>query len=134
MKPMIATLLLSASLFAADGYEVYKKHCASCHFVMLPLEEPERGKMMAQMKAPTMRMVALRLKMMINIHNEDEDIQKKVSKTRTKIMSCVCRSWWKNSGSCRPSRGSAMKKKRPLPNGCGISIDPRKILKRLQVR
>ena len=36
--------------------------------------------MAAKMKAPTMRMVAMRLKMMINIQNEDEDIQKKVTK------------------------------------------------------
>lgn len=80
MKPFATSLLLTASLFAADGYEVYRKHCASCHFVMLPLEEPARGEMTAKMKAPTMRMVALRLKMMINIQNEDEDIQKKVTK------------------------------------------------------
>lgn len=32
------------------------------------------------MKAPTMRMVSMRLKMMIHIHNEDEDIQRKVVK------------------------------------------------------
>ena len=80
MRAFIPSLLLATALFAADGYDVYKKHCASCHFVMLPLEEPERGRMAAKMKAPTMRMVAMRLKMMINIQNEDEDIQKKVTK------------------------------------------------------
>ena len=80
MKPFIATTLFTAALFGADGYEVYKKHCASCHMVMLPLDGPEREKMLAQMKAPTMRMVAMRLKMMIKIENEDEDIQRKVTK------------------------------------------------------
>ncbi len=48
---------------------------------MLPLDEPARGREMAAMKAPTIRMIAMRLKMMINIHNEDEDIQKKVTKS-----------------------------------------------------
>jgi len=80
MKKFFASMLLTATLFGADGYEVYKKHCASCHMVILPLEGPEREKMQAQMKAPTMRMVAMRLKMMIKIDNEDEDIQKKVTK------------------------------------------------------
>lgn len=81
MKTFFASLLLASSLFAADGYEVYKKHCASCHMVMLPHKEPARAEAKKLMKAPTMRMVALRLKMMINIKNEDEDIQKKVTKS-----------------------------------------------------
>lgn len=81
MKPLLATLLITTSLFAADGYEVYKKHCASCHMVMLPLNDPERSEAQKKMKAPTMRMVSMRLKMMINIKNEDEDIQKKVTKS-----------------------------------------------------
>jgi len=80
MKMLIASVLLAATLFGADGYDVYKRHCASCHMVMLPIDEPARGKMQNQMKAPTMRMVAMRLKMMIKIDNEDEDIQKKVTK------------------------------------------------------
>jgi hypothetical protein len=80
MKPMIVPLLLAASLFAADGYKIYEQHCASCHLVRLPLDDPERSQAKARMKAPTMRMVAMRLKMMINIHDADEDIQKKVTK------------------------------------------------------
>ncbi|WP_345986934.1 hypothetical protein WCX18_07085 [Sulfurimonas sp. HSL1-2] len=80
MKPILLPLLLCASLFAADGYKIYEQHCASCHMVMLPLNEPERGLQKAKMKAPTMRMVSMRLKMMIHIHNEDEDIQRKVVK------------------------------------------------------
>lgn len=80
MKPLIASLLLAGSLFAADGYDIYKKHCASCHLVMLPIDN---GRTQAQqkMKAPTMRMVAMRLKMMIKIENEDEDVQRKVTKS-----------------------------------------------------
>jgi hypothetical protein len=81
LKTVTILLLLASSLFAADGYEVYKQHCASCHMVMLSHKEPARTEMKKQMKAPTMRMVAMRLKMMINIQNEDEDIQKKVTKS-----------------------------------------------------
>ena len=80
MKPLFALTLLAASLCAADGFDLYKQYCASCHMVRLPLEEPARARAFETMKAPTMRMVAMRLKMMINIHNEDEDIQKKVTK------------------------------------------------------
>lgn len=80
MKPLTASLLLAASLFASDGYEVYKKHCSSCHMVMLPLGK-NRIQEQNNMKAPTMRMVAMRLKMMIKIENEDEDIQRKVTKS-----------------------------------------------------
>lgn len=80
MKPLIASFMLCTSIFASEGYEVYKKHCASCHLVMLPVEEPARSKAFDTMKAPTMRMVSMRLKMMINIHNEDPFIQEKVTK------------------------------------------------------
>lgn len=80
MKTLAASFLLASTLFGADGYSVYEKHCASCHLVMLPADEPARSEMQAQMKAPTMRMVAMRLKMMIKIDDEDEDIQKKVTK------------------------------------------------------
>ncbi len=74
----IAAVLLFSTLHAADGYAVYKKHCAVCHLTMLPVDPDAREKVI--MKAPTMRMVAMRLKMMINIQNEDEDIQQKVVK------------------------------------------------------
>ena len=78
--PFILIAFTSALLLADDGYTVYKKHCAQCHMTMLPHTEPQRSAAMAKMKAPTMRMVAMRLKTMINIHNEDEDIQEKVTK------------------------------------------------------
>ena len=81
MKILISAIFLSIAVFASEGLEVYKKHCASCHLVMLPQKEPERSEVKKQMKAPTMRMVAMRLKMMINIKNSDEDIQKKVTKS-----------------------------------------------------
>jgi len=80
VKPIFLPFFLAAALSAADGYAVYEKHCASCHMIRLPLDGPERSLAQAKMKAPTMRMVAMRLKMMINIHNEDEEIQKKVTK------------------------------------------------------
>jgi len=80
MKTLLALPLLAAALSADEGFEVYQKHCASCHIVMLPTAEPERSAAYERMKAPTMRMVAMRLKMMIKIDNEDEDIQKKVTK------------------------------------------------------
>lgn len=85
MKPLLASVLFATALFgSSEGYEIYQKHCASCHMVMLPLHEPERAEKKAQMKAPTMRMVAMRLRMMINIKDENEDIQKKVIKAFVK--------------------------------------------------
>lgn len=80
MKPLLIMLVLGSALAANDGYDVYKRYCASCHMVMLPVNEPARSAASKQMKAPTMRMVAMRLKMMISIKNDDEDIQKKVTK------------------------------------------------------
>lgn len=80
MKPVIGSLLIACALWGMDGYKVYQKHCASCHMIMLPLDEPERSQMAKKMKAPTIRMVAMRLKAMINIKDEDEDIKKKVTK------------------------------------------------------
>ena len=80
MKRTFLLLLCTASLYAADGYTVYRHHCASCHMVMLPHAEPARTEAKRRMKAPTMRMIAMRLKTMIRIHNEDEDIQQKVTK------------------------------------------------------
>ncbi len=78
--PLILLAFISVMLFADDGYKVYKRHCSSCHMVALPYHEPDRTAAKKKMKAPTMRMVAMRLKTMINIQNEDEDIQQKVMK------------------------------------------------------
>jgi len=76
MKPLTVFFVLLATLFGNEGRQVYEKHCASCHLVMLPLDPIERGKV--EMKAPTMRMVAMRLKHMIHIKSGDEDVQRAV--------------------------------------------------------
>ncbi len=76
MKTFAALILAAAVLCGSDGDTVYKERCASCHLVMLPLEKKQREA--AVMKAPTMRMVSMRLKNMIHIKSEDEDIHRAV--------------------------------------------------------
>ncbi len=76
MKGLWPAVILSTALFAADGERVYRERCASCHRIMLA--PGESGHRDTGMKAPTMRMVAMRLKHVIRIHSGDEDIHRAV--------------------------------------------------------
>ncbi len=74
MRKVLLGLAFSlTSLFAVDGYEVYKKNCAACH-----LGEVSMAEFMKQIKtvnAPPMIEISNRLKNTIKIvpHNENEE-------------------------------------------------------------
>ncbi len=71
---LLATLLLGSSLFASDGYEVYKKNCMSCHVEMM--KKSEVLKNMSKMKAPPMVEVSGRLKENIKTTDEEDDVDR----------------------------------------------------------
>ncbi len=73
-KLLLTTLLLGASLFASDGYEVYKKNCMSCHVEMM--KKSEVLKNISKMKAPPMVEVSGRLKENIKTTDEEDDVDR----------------------------------------------------------
>ena len=74
IKPLLATLVLASSLFAIDGYEVYKKNCMSCHVEMMTKKEVMKN--MKDMKAPPMVEVSGRLKENIKTTDEEDDVDR----------------------------------------------------------
>ena len=74
IKIISAISILSSLLLGVDGYEVYKKNCASCHVEMM--KKSEMMKKFKTLKAPPMIQVALRLKANIIIKNDDEDVHR----------------------------------------------------------
>ncbi len=73
-KIVTASLLLGVTLFASDGYEVYKKNCQSCHVEII--EKGEALKNLRKMKAPPMVEVSNRLKENIVIKDDEEDLHR----------------------------------------------------------
>ena len=74
MKPLIALLLLSLSLFAVDGQKVYENTCTACHLGMVT-----KADFMAQIKtvkAPPMVEVINRLRSTITVADDDDDVQR----------------------------------------------------------
>ncbi|MRI59405.1 MAG: hypothetical protein C6H99_07860 [Epsilonproteobacteria bacterium] len=76
-----ATLLLAAvALWAVDGYEVYKRHCASCHQKFIPFEKLKRNfehnNTILKLKAPTINQLSYRLKGRIGDPKGDEEIHR----------------------------------------------------------
>jgi cytochrome c len=69
-------LLLLAATFAlgADGYEVYKKNCMSCHIEMISVKKTKQ--MFKTLKAPPMVEVSNQIKSNIIVKDEDEDIHR----------------------------------------------------------
>jgi len=76
IKQLGLAALIAASCYAADGYEVYKKHCMSCHVEMLTLAETK--KRFKELKAPPMVEVSNRLKENIVITDDDDDVKRRV--------------------------------------------------------
>ncbi|MDO8454439.1 MAG: c-type cytochrome [Sulfurimonas sp.] len=75
MKKVVTTsLLLGATLFASDGYEVYRKNCMSCHVEIM--EKDKALKNLKDMKAPPMVEVSNRLKENIIIKDDEEDLHR----------------------------------------------------------
>ena len=77
MKKIALFLTLSASLFAVDGYEVYKNNCAACHVEMIT--KAETLKTFNKLKAPPMIEVSNQLKETIIIKGDDEEVHRFVT-------------------------------------------------------
>ncbi|MEN8302967.1 MAG: cytochrome c [Campylobacterota bacterium] len=73
-KILLAILLLVSSLFAIDGYEVYKKKCTSCHVEMMSKKEVMKN--LKNMKAPPMIEVSNRLKENIKTTDDEDDVNR----------------------------------------------------------
>jgi hypothetical protein len=76
---MIKLLLLLATAalsFGAEGYEIYQKHCMSCHVEMI--SKSETKKVFKTLKAPPMVEVSNRLKENIVIAEDDDDIHRRL--------------------------------------------------------
>ncbi len=77
MRKIASLLLLSASLFGADGYEVYQNNCAKCHIEMI--SKSEALQKFKTLKAPPMVEVSNQLKRTIMIRSEDEEVHRFVT-------------------------------------------------------
>lgn len=73
-KTLLVTLLLATSLFAIDGYEVFKKNCMSCHVEMMTKKEVMKN--IKDMKAPPMVEVSGRLKENIKTTDDEDDVNR----------------------------------------------------------
>ena len=73
MKKLLLLLLLSTSIFAVDGAQVFKKNCTACHFGMITKAEFKKQYM--NLKAPPMVMISEKLRGMISIKTENDNAQ-----------------------------------------------------------
>ncbi|MEA2110769.1 MAG: c-type cytochrome [Campylobacterota bacterium] len=74
MNKLLLLLIAGAVVSAADGYEVYKKHCMSCHVEMISVKETKRT--FKTLKAPPMVEVSNKIKENIIVKDDDEDIHR----------------------------------------------------------
>ena len=77
MKSLLPLLFLGTSLFAVDGYDVYKNNCAACHVEMIT--KAETLKTFNKLKAPPMVEVSRQLKDTIIIKGDDEEVHRFVT-------------------------------------------------------
>lgn len=73
-KLLLSTLLLSSTIFANEGYEVYKKNCKTCHVEMMTREYALKN--LKDLKAPPMVEVSARLKENIKTTDEEDDVDR----------------------------------------------------------
>ena len=73
-KLLLSTLLLGSSLFATEGYAVYKKNCLSCHVEMMKKSEVKKN--LNKLKAPPMVEVSGRLKENIKTTDDEDDVNR----------------------------------------------------------
>ncbi len=81
MKIVLLGLLCFSYIFAGEGEEVFKKKCASCHELFVPVETlmknfKEMNNTMLHLKAPTLNQLSFRLKQRIGDPRGDEDIHR----------------------------------------------------------
>jgi len=75
MKIVLSLVVAGVTLFAADGYSVYKKQCMQCHVEIM--DKKEALKNLKTLKAPPMVEVSNRLKENIMIKEADDDAMKR---------------------------------------------------------
>jgi len=73
-KLLLSSILLASSLFAVDGYEVYKKNCQTCHVEVM--DKSYALKHFNELVAPPMVEVAGRLKENIKTTDEEDDVDR----------------------------------------------------------
>ena len=73
-KRLLTSLLIASSLFAVDGYEVYKKNCMVCHVEMMTHKEALKN--INKLVAPPMVEVSERLKENIQTTDEEDDVNR----------------------------------------------------------
>lgn len=73
-KTLLVGILLASSLFAVDGYEVYKNNCKVCHVEMMTQEEILKN--ISKLVAPPMVEVSERLKENIQTTDEEDDVNR----------------------------------------------------------
>jgi uncharacterized protein YggL (DUF469 family) len=76
MRIFLSLAMVGFTLFASDGYSVYKKQCMQCHVEMM--EKQEVLKKFKTLKAPPMVEVSNRLKENIMIKEEDDAVKRRV--------------------------------------------------------
>lgn len=76
MKKIALLLVVSASLFGADGYKIYQDNCKKCHIEMI--SKTETLKIFKTLKAPPMVEVSKRLKENIIIKDDDDEVHRQV--------------------------------------------------------
>ena len=74
MKKTLLSLSLFSSIAFADGYEIYKNNCATCHIEMISKAEVLNN--LDKMKAPPMVEVSNQIRSNIIIKDDDEDVHK----------------------------------------------------------
>ncbi|MFT5660668.1 MAG: hypothetical protein ACI9TV_001310 [Sulfurimonas sp.] len=73
-KLLLSTLLFSVTLFANEGYNVYKKNCKTCHVEIMSVKDVMAN--LSKMKAPPMVEVSSRLKENIKTKDEEDDVDR----------------------------------------------------------
>lgn len=75
-RPMFASFFIPLSLFAVDGYQVYRTHCAKCH--VEEMTKADAIKKFKTLKAPPMIEVSNKLRNNIIIADDDEEVHRAV--------------------------------------------------------
>jgi len=73
-KLLLAGLITASSLFAVDGYDVYKKNCMVCHVEMMSHKDALKN--LNKLVAPPMVEVSERLKENIQTTDEEDDVNR----------------------------------------------------------
>ncbi len=73
-KIILSSLVLASSLFAVDGYDVYKRNCKVCHVEMMSKEQILKH--INELSAPPMVEVSARLKENIKTTDDEDDVNR----------------------------------------------------------